>query len=148
MNSEQRVSSGLLSARNMTPMKKDQKQPKIDLKKQRDRDREMVTGVFRFLEIPGGVVRFPFRMYREDPIERYELHDGRIYKIPRGVARHLNNNCFYIIHQYQMDEAGKPVVGIGKKVHRFMFSSTDFLDIEAYTDINRAPDLVTVETIK
>lgn len=147
MNSEQKIESGLISQRNMSPVK-DKKEPKVDLEKQRKRDREMVTGIFRFLEIPGGTVRFPFREYRGDPIERFSFEDGKMYRIPRGVARHLNNRGCYHIHAYQKDEAGTPTLQIGKKVHRFTFSSTEFLDIDSYNDISRAPELITVERIK
>lgn len=148
MNTENKVESGLISQRNMTPITKDKKEPKFDLEKQRKRDREMVTGIFRFLEIPGGTVRFPFRMYKHDPIERFSLEDGKMYRIPRGVARHLNNNGCYYIHSYQKDEAGNPTIQVGKKVHRFTFSSTEFLDIDAYNDISRSPELITVERAK
>lgn len=148
MNTELKFETGLISQRNMTPSVRDKKEPKFDIEKQRKRDREMVTGVFRFLEIPGGTVRFPFRMYKGDPIERYSFEDGKMYRIPRSVARHLNNNGCYNIHSFQKDEVGNPTIQVGKKVHRFTFSSTEFLDIETYNDISRSPELITVERVK
>lgn len=68
-------------------------QKKIDA--QSERDHEMVTGVFRFLEMPGGILRFMFQKYLQDGFVKYELTDGQIYKLPRMVARHLNQNVHY-----------------------------------------------------
>ena len=34
---------------------------KKDLKYMRDKDREMVRGIFRFFEVPGGTMAFSFR---------------------------------------------------------------------------------------
>lgn len=55
-------------------------------------DAEMVTGIFENREAPGQGLRFSICLYGEE-YEVYELFDGERYRIPRGVARHLNNGC-------------------------------------------------------
>jgi len=101
---------------------------KKDLKYMRDKDREMVRGIFRFFEVPGGTMAFSFRKYKEDEIETYTLNDGSIYTIPRGVAYHLSNNCWYPEHAYKMDEQGRPSVQVTKKKRRCSFEPLDFMD--------------------
>lgn len=110
--------------------KKDTKKEKPNLKYLRDRDREIVRGIFRFHECPGGTLSFPIRLYKEDDVERYDLTDGCIYSIPLGVARHLNKNLWYPVHAYQTEEGGKPVQVIGQKVRRASFQSLEFVDVD------------------
>lgn len=107
------------------------KQQRTDskLKRQQDKDREMVKGIFRFHEVPGGYTKFCFKKYKDDSIETYEMHDGEIYTVPFAVARHLNVNGWYPVHSHTMDEDGKPSVALGKKVQRFSFQSLEFVDI-------------------
>jgi hypothetical protein len=100
------------------------------LVRQRDKDRELVKGIFRFHEVPGGTMSFVFRAYKKDPVERYDLVDGQVYTLPLGVAKHLNKNCWYPVHAYQQDENGKPSINVGRKVHRCSFQSLEFIDIE------------------
>ncbi|HXB11352.1 MAG TPA: hypothetical protein VNZ45_05155, partial [Bacteroidia bacterium] len=66
----------------------------------RDRDREKVKGIFRYHEVPGAAFAFCHRIYKEDPVEKYNLLDGEMYELPLGVARHLNEACWYPIHDY------------------------------------------------
>jgi len=95
----------------------------------RDQDRVLVTGKFRFLELQGGTLRFSFRKYKGDPIERYELEDGKIYTIPYGVAKHLCHNVWYPVHKYLLGSDGKPSKCVGYKVHRCTFDSLEFKEI-------------------
>lgn len=110
---------------------------------ERDKDREMVKGVFKYYEVPGGMVAFCFKKYAQDPVEKFEMHDGRVYTIPLGVAKHINNNTWYPIHEYSKNEEGLPAQRIGQKVRRMGFQSLEFMDTEGMGDnINR---IVTVE---
>ena len=68
---------------------------KVNIAEMREKDSQMCRGVFRFFEVPGGTMSFSFRKYKDDPIKRYDLIDGKIYTIPRAVARHLVNDCWY-----------------------------------------------------
>lgn len=122
------------------------------LRKMRDRDAEMVTGIFKNLENPArngslGAVKFCIKLYHGDPLQTYELLDGERYRLPRGVARHLNNNCYY--KEYEQ-VAGQPGMQMGlnhtgrsyhdgllrpmghaqiaKKVHRYAFHSLEYMD--------------------
>jgi len=111
-----------------------ERKPKVNLKYQRDKDREPVKGIFRFYEVPGGSVSFNYRAYKEDEVERYDLVDGLVYTLPLGVAKHLNKNGKYPVHKYMTDENGKPIMKIGQYIRRFGFQSLEFVDIEDLTE--------------
>ena len=102
---------------------------KINLKYQHDKDREPVKGIFRFYECPGAMLSFVYRAYKEDDVERFDLTDGQVYSIPRGVACHLNKSGRYPIHSYKVNEDGSTSQHIGKKVARYGFQSLEFVDI-------------------
>ena len=121
----------------------------------RDRDREKVTGVFHNYEIPGGAMEFVYREYKEDPVEKFNLVDGQVYQLPRGVVRHLNKNCWYPEYEYYSDGGTRVQNGmnpnvpggnmrVGKKVRRVSFESMEFMDLN---DIPPAKQIVTVEHI-
>ncbi len=101
----------------------------------RDKDREPVRGIFRFFEVPGGNMSFSFRKYREDEIETFSLNDGEIYTIPRGVAHHLSNNCWYPEHAYKMNENGQHAAMITKKKRRCSFEPLEFMDSDDLNDL-------------
>lgn len=103
---------------------------KANLEFQRKKDREMVRGIFRFHEVPGGQMEFPFKKYKGDPLETFKMVDGEVYTIPLGVAKHLNSNCWYPSYTFKNDEAGRPSVSISEKVRRCSFQSLEFIDIE------------------
>lgn len=129
------------------------------LKKRRDRDEEIVTGIFKNLESPGMStipVYFVYKYYPGQQPEVYELHDGERYALPRGVARHLNNNCHYREYQQIPGENGvrgainpdgrlrtKDSLQISKKVHRYAFNSLEYMD----DDIDMYPANVLEVTI-
>jgi len=121
------------------------KNPK-SLKYQRDQDRQMVKGIFRFYEVPGGSISFNFKKYKGDPVDRYDMIDGQVCSIPLGVAKHLNKNGSYPVHKYAKDEAGNVSMKIGQKVNRFGFQSLEFMDIDDLS--NKADEIVTVEEVK
>lgn len=108
---------------------------KQSLKYKRDKDRELVRGVFHFYEVPGGSMSFVYKAYKEDPVERFDMIDGQVYTIPLGVAKHLNNNGWYPEHSYKMNDAGVPTLGIKRKVQRFGFESLEFIDITDKDDL-------------
>lgn len=121
---------------------------------QRDKEREMVRGIFRYFAVPGGVLKFPFRKYKGDKIERYELRDGEVYTLPLGVAIHLNENCKYPEYEYipgMNVQSGlgidrtSPAMRIQKWVHRTAFQSLDFTNEEV---LNKPlKEIVTVESV-
>lgn len=127
----------------MSNLKDPKDAPKKNLRYQRDKDREMVKGIFRFYEVPGGSMSFIYKAYKEDPVEKFEFFDGQVYTIPLGVAKHLNKNGAYPIHTYSQDADGKPAMRIGQKVRRFGFQSLEFIADEDM--IGSAKEIVTVE---
>lgn len=130
-------------AQNETQPVRNEEKKRPNLKYLRDKDREKVKGIFRFYESPGHTLNFSIRLYKEDPVEKFSLVDGMVYTIPLGVARHLNKNGWYPIHQYMTDENGAKVAKIGQKVRRFRFESLEFVDIEDLTP--EGSNLVSVE---
>ncbi len=122
------------------------KQEKIDpvtreeLARERSKDHEQVRGIFRFHEVPGGTMTFPFRKYKGDEIMSFTMRDGEIYTIPLMVAKHLNKNCWYPIHDYQMDDMGRFAneYRIEKKVRRVSFQSLEFVDTDDITPVGEA----------
>ena len=112
---------------------------------QRQKDKQPVKGVFHFYEVPGGSMSFNFKKYKGDPVERYDLEDGKVYTLPLGVARHLNKNGTYPVHQYLSDESGNVSKRIGQKVRRFGFQSLEFMDIDDLP--NKAEQIITVENV-
>lgn len=120
------------------------KREKVNLKYQRDKDKEIVRGIFRFYEVPGGSMSFVYKAYKGDEVARYDLVDGEVASIPLGVAKHLNNNMWYPVHSYTTDETGRASMRIGQKVHRCGFQSMEFIDDP---DLNATPSIVTVEKV-
>jgi len=133
--------------------KKDAKK-QINLQYQRDKDREMVKGIFRFYEVPGGSMSFNFKKYKNDLVERFDLIDGQVYTIPLGVAKHLNNDCWYpeygfIPGETQVATGFNSMTGTGmritKKVKRCSFNSLEFMDLEDVP--TTSSPIITVEQV-
>lgn len=115
------------------------------LKLARDRDREMVKGVFKYYENQGGVLKFSIKLYKEDKVETYELVDGQIYTLPRGVARHLNTNTYYPVYdevRLASSGTGIPEWKIKSKIFRTGFHPLDFSDVG---DSEQHSQILTVE---
>lgn len=97
----------------LTERKEDtsKKLTKLELAKKLDalweRDNELVTGIFRYLEHPKGTLRFRYKKYARDEYREYELRDGEKYSLPRMVVRHLNNDVHYLEYKHLGSEAGR-----------------------------------------
>lgn len=100
---------------------------------ERDKAKEKVKGIFRFYEVPGGLLSFVYKAYKGDEVERYDLVDGQIYTLPLGVAKHLNKNVWYPVHGYMMDENGQNSMRINQRVRRCGFQSLEFVDVDDLT---------------
>lgn len=97
----------------------------------RDRDCEMVTGVFRSLEPLGGTLMMTAMAYDGESPVKYELFDGQSYTIPKYMAKRFENEfqgsgTWYPTNGHILDAYGKPMVNVGKKNRRFAFSSMEF----------------------
>lgn len=125
------------------------------VERQREKDSELVTGRFKNFETPGGSVFFNIHLYPGDDFKAYELRDGEMYRLPRGVARHLNTNCFYREYRHLPGQAGQeglrsgPADGrpraqdlqMSQKVHRYGFFSTEYTD----DDLDMQPGKAIIE---
>ena len=94
------------------------------------RDEKLVKGRFNYLEVPGGILSFVYKAYKGQPVVRYDLKDGEIYRLPLGVAKHLNNNVGRIEHAYLLDQQGNPSKMTNRRVRRCTFENLEFMDIE------------------
>ena len=100
---------------------------KEEIEKLRKEANRMVKGIFRCHEPRGGSVQLVWREFKGDPIRRWTLVDGHEYELPIGLARHLNNNCSYAVHQHILGADGKPAVDkMGKKISRMNFESIEY----------------------
>ncbi len=126
-------------------IEKTEPKKKLTLEEQRLKDREPKRGIFKYHEVPGGVLRFPFKKYKQDPVEQFELFDGQIYTLPLGVAKHLNENCWYPDYSFVQ---GDPSMKTGSsyidgnnmqvvnKIRRTSFSSLEFMGDDDMTQSN------------
>jgi hypothetical protein len=96
------------------------------------KESQMVTGVFRDLEVgPGGNIKCNIKKYPWDQVESYHFIDGHTYTIPLHVARYLNEECRYPVYGHNVNPNAKE----GEKVkqivnqwnHRFAFISSEVL---------------------
>lgn len=138
-----------------TQAKKPKEKPNMNYL--RDKHAEIVPGIFKYFEAPGGTLSFTFREFKGDKPVRYDLTDGEVYRIPYGVAKHLNKNGWYPEYNFvpgdKSIQLGAAVAGfannafqkVTRKVHRYAFQSLEFTDIE---DIpNSVSSIVAVESV-
>lgn len=116
----------------------------------------LVKGIFQFFESPGGSATITVRKYPGVPVFTKTMKDGKIYEIPKYVARFLNGTdvsagavdnpgngttyigtCGYGVYDFKMadkgsdpkvsaDSVGSPVAHIVNFKRRYGFQSTDF----------------------
>lgn len=65
------------------------------LERERAKDHELISVLFRNLEQKGGEINFRFKKYPGDQYDHYCYRDGERYKMPRMIIRHLNNEVHY-----------------------------------------------------
>lgn len=95
-------------------------------KTSQEKDKQIVSGIFRNPESSGGNLEFRFKKYKGDSVQKYFFVDGREYKIPLMVAKHINKTCRYPKHSYVLDADGNPTKSVNQYVQRFSFESMDF----------------------
>ena len=103
-------------------LSKEQKQAYLNYLK--DRDSQMVTGVFKCLEPVGGSVTFSAKAWDGCEVNTTMEH-GQEYTIPYAIAVQLEKGCWWPTHSYLLDAQGKPVITTGKKNYRFSFNTSD-----------------------
>jgi len=123
------------------------------LEADRIKNNKMVRGKFTFHEVPGGKVTMPYRRHKKDGIKWYTFEDGKIYTIPLGLAKHLNEGCRYPVHSHKVEAnwmpgVNRPEVVVGKFVDRMSFVSLDFIDAsdpDACGALGPQPTVLTAE---
>lgn len=101
------------------------------IKHVREKDTEMVTGVFRCFEPVGGFLEMTCAAFEGESPVKYTFYDGLQYTVPKYVARRFESEfqgigTWYPTHAYIMDAQGRPIPGVGKKNRRFGFSGMEF----------------------
>jgi hypothetical protein len=116
---------------------------------QRDKDKELVKGIFHFYEVPGGILEFSYKKYKGDAVEQWTFKDGEMRQIPLGIAKHLNSSGKYPEYEHSTGPDGKQVgtTRIGRMVSRYGFESLEFLPIEDIGDAEPVSSIYTVENI-
>jgi len=84
-----------MDRRESAPMKEVQVAPRAvstndRLERQKAIDAQLVTGKFINRHRPGQPVKLPYIKWPENPVKWHELHDGKVYTIPRGFADQIN----------------------------------------------------------
>lgn len=144
------------TVRNSKKMTREELQQK--LVRESEEDSGMCTGIFRNLEKRGQSVDFCIKLHDWEPVN-YTLYDGQMYRLPIGVAKHINNKCFKV--QYVPLAKSEAALGVDadvtegfksgivsrhnklkakRKVFRFSFDSTDF----STNSISRRSDIIEV----
>lgn len=111
-----------------SPKSPHKKEEKSLLQEAWEKDSKLVKGVFRNLETPGMALKFSFRKYPQDRLTKYLLEDGKEYDLPVAVVKHLNSGCSYMVHKYAQDSAGKILPMVGKRVSRYQFQPSSYLE--------------------
>ena len=82
---------------------------------------EIVTGTIVNHEQPGNPVEFWFRGNGCPDITKFEFADNSYVRMPVGVAEHINKNCWIGKDRDGVNEVGKAIIEIGRKVRRYSF---------------------------
>lgn len=70
---------------------------------QYERDSELISVIFRYLERPGDTLKFRYSGYARDGFPDYAFKDGERYMMRRDVVKHLNNNVHYLQYHHVKD---------------------------------------------
>ena len=104
--------------------------PSYKFEKERTEDARLIHGRFVNRESPGGTLKFYFKKWKGDKLERYELVDGKDYDLPIGVIKHLVNGCKQTEQTNKIIEfdpyTSRPVHEMNYKP-RFSFVTSEFL---------------------
>lgn len=115
------------------------------VEKERERDYEMVTGIFEFKEPGRSKLEFRFKKYPNDEFKLYTFISGQRYRIPRMVAKHLNSIHYVEYKRLNLPNGMQSDLHMGgvadesspesrmymqHKIKRTEFKSLEFLDEE------------------
>ena len=104
------------------PVEKDvTKQTKEEVEYILDEYSEMVTGTIINHEQPGNPIEFWFRGNGCPDITQFEFADNSYVKLQVGVAEHINKNCWIGKDRDGVNEDGKAIIEVGRKVRRYSF---------------------------
>jgi len=98
------------------------------VKKMREEDDKIRTGMFEFIDAQGGWLEFAYRKYPGEPIQMIKMIHGEICDLPMGIIKHLNNTKRKI-RRYNMElsQEGKKMPRSYETVSRVRFTPTDVL---------------------
>jgi hypothetical protein len=99
------------------------------IRKSREEDDRLRTGMFEFLDAQGGWLEFTYRKYPGEPVKIIKLIHGEICDLPMGIIKHLNNTKKKV-RRYNLE---LPSNGSGRQprsfetISRVRFTPTDVL---------------------
>ena len=114
----------------IAPTKVNKRISATEIADMRKKDNELVKGRFICMEPRGGSFTFSFKKYKGDQTLTITMKDGQEYEVPRMIANHLNQNCWYPEHHHILDMDGNPVVDLKSKMHRCSFQPLSFDDVK------------------
>jgi len=115
-----------------------------NLRSMYEQDKQIVRGLFKYYEVPSGFVEFMYKKYKWDKLQYFKMYDNQVYSIPLGVAKHLNTNPKYPVHENSMDENGKPTFKVSKKIARMAFQSLEFTD---HSDMDHSKEILIAQAL-
>jgi hypothetical protein len=129
-NEKHNIQEELNHVNMMSPDEMIEYHDRLEFERKEKEDRQMVSGIFRNNETPGGEHEFSFRKYA-GPIEDYSFKDGEQYTVPLYIARHLNNDCAYPVYSSTNVKTTKNNIrnnnlDVKEWIRRFSFTSLDF----------------------
>lgn len=105
----------------------EKKKSAILIEKAKEEDSQIVKGIFKNLECPGGDLQFAYHAYKGESTRVYHMIDGKEYEIPMGVAKHINRQCKYKKSKHLIDKDGNSIITADKPIERYQFVSMDFM---------------------
>lgn len=118
-------------------------------KKQYERNHKIVKARFINHESPGGTLNCIFARYpdcSDCSKSMVSYKDGEVYDITLMMYEHINNDCRYPVHHYEVDEyTQQPTKKVGRFIPRFSFVPMLYTDETMQSGPN--VDLITVESL-
>lgn len=112
--------------KSMAPRRKDmdnykKADPKAvaEMEKLRKEEQKEVDVMFRCYLPQGGSAEMFYRKFPGERIRFYKFFDGKKYKVPLGLVRHVNENCRYKIEEENLDildADGKPMTQRNERI--------------------------------
>lgn len=96
-----------------------------EIKKLRAESEKMVTGMFEFVDAPGGFFEFSYRFFPGEPMRSIKLQHGEITDLPMGIVKHLNN-CTKKVRTLGVEQGKNGLLSSVQKFSRLKFTPVNW----------------------